>query len=291
MITQKAGEKCMDLSRLYHPITATPFQNDLRYREVPPAHVLLRPWIRCLWGGMACSTPQDPHPVIPDTCSDIILAIDRLTGSISASYCALNDQTFFSASSPDTRTELFAIRFYPWAAPLFMQDTLRDSLNLHFDARQHFPALVRALVQMLNETKTFPERCKQAECILLSCMNANHPQPALMNITADLLQSKGRMRITELAAHSQLSTRQLERLFHEYTGASPKKLSEMIRYQYLWRTAVSSPAFDVQDAVLRFGYADQSHLLRQFKQYHGMTLTQAAAYARSHVGFVQYNRP
>lgn len=281
----------MDLSRLYHPLTASPFQNDRQYREVLPHHALLRPWIRCLWGGTACSTPQDPQPVIPDTCSDIIFAIDRLTGSISASYCALNDQTFFSASSPDTRTELFAIRFYPWAAPLFMQDTLRDSLNLHFDARQHFPALVRALVQMLNETKTFPERCKQAECILLSCMNANHPQPALMNITADLLQSKGRMRITELAAHSQLSTRQLERLFHEYTGASPKKLSELIRYQYLWRTAVSSPAFDVQDAVLRFGYADQSHLLRQFKQYHGMTLTQAAAYARSHVGFVQYNRP
>jgi len=291
MNIKKAGEKRMDLSRLYYPITATPFQNDLRYCEVPPAHILLRPWVRCLWGGTACSTPLDPRPVIPDTCSDIILAIDRPIESISASYCALNDQAFFSASSSDTRTELFAIRLYPWAAPLFMQDTLRDSLNLHFDARQHFPTLVRALMQMLNETKTFPERCEQAECILLSYMNANHPQPALMNIMADLLQSEGRMRITELAAHSQLSLRQLERLFHEYTGASPKKLSELVRYQYLWRDAVSSPAFDVQDAVMRFGYADQSHLLRQFKQYHGMTLTQASAYARSHVGFVQYNRP
>ena len=278
----------MDPSRLYHPLTAAPFQNDCRYSEVPPAHPLLRPWIRCLWGGTACSTPSDPHPVIPDTCTDIIFAIDRLNGGISAAYCALNDQTFVSASSPDTRTELFAIRFYPWAAPLFMQDTLKATLNRSFDARQHFPALVRALLQMLNETAHFPERCARAESILLSHMSPDRLRPTLMNAMTDVLQSEGRIRITELAAHNQLSSRQLERLFHEYSGAPPKKLCELIRYQYLWREAVSSPVFDVQDAVLRFGYADQSHLLRQFKQYHGMTLTQAVDYAHSHVGFIQY---
>ncbi len=281
----------MDLSRLYHPLTATPFQNDGQYCEVLPRHALLRPWIRCLWTGTACSTPQDPHPVVPDTCSDIIFAIDRLTGRISASYCALYDQTFFSASSPDSRTELFAIRFYPWAAPVFMQDTLKGSLNRSFRAEQHFPALVRALIRMLNETETFIRRCERAESILLSFFSADRLQPALMNALADILQTEGRMRIAELSSHNQISVRHLERLFDEYTGASPKKLSELIRYQYLWREAVSSPVFDVQDAVLRFGYSDQSHLLRQFKQYHGVTLTQAVSYARSHVGFVQYNRP
>lgn len=281
----------MDLSGLYHPITATPFQSNRRYQEAQVIHALLRPWIRCFWTGAACSTPKDPHPVIPDTCSDIIFAVSCPTGAVSASYCALNDQTFFSASSPDTKTELFAIRFYPWAAPLFMQDTLKESLNRSFDARQHFPMLVHAMIQILNETEGFSQRCERAEFILLSSMNADRSHPVLMNAMADILQSKGRMRITDLAAHHQFSTRQLERLFREYTGASPKKLSELIRYQYLWRSAVTDPYFDVQDAVLRYGYADQSHLLRQFKQYHAMTLTQAVDYAHSHVGFVQYSPP
>lgn len=281
----------MDLSRLYRPITATPFQNDGAYRETAPSHALLRPWIRCLWGGFSCAAPCDPHPVIPDTCTDIIFRINRQTGSISADYCALNDQTFFSVSAPNSSAELFAIRFYPWAASLFMQDSLKGSLNLRYDACQHFPALIRSFLRMLAETDDFSLRCIHAEKILLSFFSTDRLHPALINAMADILQNEGRLRVTELAAHSQLSTRQLERLFHEYTGASPKKLSELIRYQYLWRDAVFSEHFDVQDAVLRYGYADQSHLLRQFKQHHGMTLSEAVVYARTHVGFIQYNDP
>jgi len=277
----------VNLNQLYHPLVAAPFQNSSRYHEAAPVSVLLQPWVRCLWGGTACSTPADPHPVIPDTCSDIIFSIDLHTGRISGRYCALGDEPFFSASSPDTRTALFAIRFYPWAAPVFMQDTLRGSLNLSFDADQHFPRLARAVAGMLSETQDFAERCARTENILLAHMNPDRLHASVMNAVADLLCSEGRLSIGELAARNQLSARQLERLFHEYTGASPKKLGDLIRYQQLWREAVTSPSFDVQDAVHRFGYADQSHLLRQFKRYHGATLTQALAYARSHVGFVQ----
>lgn len=274
----------MDLSRWYHPITATPFQNDASYREQTPRHALLRPWVRCLWGGRAGSTPA-PHPVIPDTCSDIILRLDHRTGAIRSDYCALSDETFFSSSAQDPRVELFAVRFYAWAAPAFMQDSLRGRLNGFFDARELFPSLVRELRQMISETDCFQERCERAEMILLAHLNPSAVCPEVLNAVADILQSRGRIRVAGLAQRNQLSTRQLERLFDEYTGASPKKLSELIRYQFLWREAVSSPAFDVQDAVFRYGYADQSHLLRQFRRYHGMTLSEAVSFAR--VGFVQ----
>ena len=279
----------MDLNRWYHPLTATPFRHDCTYREAAPVHTLLRPWVRCLWGGTATCSRSEPHPVIPDTCTDIIFRIRRKSGSISSAYCALNDQTFFSASSTDPDTELFAIRFYPWASQAFMQDSLRGSLNIVFDAGQHFPLLVRQITQVLNETKEFAQRCERTEAILLSHLSEAHLHPGLLNAMADLLQNEGRMRISALAAHNQLSTRQLERLFEEYTGASPKKLNDMIRYQSVWREAVSSPVFDAQDAVVRYGYSDQSHMLRQFRQYHGMTLSQAIAYAQTHVGFIQYS--
>lgn len=277
----------MDLSRWYHPITATPFQNDSHYHELPPRHALLRPWIRCLWGGRAGSSPA-PHPVIPDTCSDIILRIDKRSGTVRSDYCAISDETFFSSSAQDPLVELFAVRFYAWAAPAFMQDSLHGRLNGFLDAREHFPALVRDLLQMLTQTDTFPQRCERTEQLLLKHLNASAIRPELLNATADILQSCGSIRISALAQHCQLSTRQLERLFDEYTGASPKKLSDLIRYQCLWREAAFSPAFDVQDAVFRYGYADQSHLLRQFRRYHGMTLSEAVSFAR--VGFVQYNQ-
>ena len=43
----------------------------------------------------------------------------------------------------------------------------------------------------------------------------------------------------------------------------------------------------VLDAVERFGYTDQSHLLREFKRFHGIPLTQARRIALGDVAFLQ----
>ena len=46
----------------------------------------------------------------------------------------------------------------------------------------------------------------------------------------------------------------------------------MIRYQMLWREALGA-SFNVHDAVYKFGYFDQAHLLNDFKEYHGISLS------------------
>ena len=81
--------------------------------------------------------------------------------------------------------------------------------------------------------------------------------------------------------------RQLERLFHEYVGITPKKLGNLIRYQYLWRDIVSEPDFNILNGVHRYGYADQSHLLREFKKYHSMDIQSAKRMALKDVGNIQ----
>lgn len=92
--------------------------------------------------------------------------------------------------------------------------------------------------------------------------------------------------IDQLSRSLHISTRQLERLFQSRIGLPPKALACLIRYQLLWRDALQ-PGFDVQDAVFRYGYTDQAHLLRDFKRFHTMTIPQALAYARKDVGFLQ----
>ncbi len=55
-----------------------------------------------------------------------------------------------------------------------------------------------------------------------------------------------------------------------------RTLAGLIRYQCLWRSLLTDPRWDVQDAVARFGFADQAHLLRSFKKYHGLTPDETA---------------
>lgn len=61
-------------------------------------------------------------------------------------------------------------------------------------------------------------------------------------------------------------------------------------HELVWKPLTAHPGrggmlaerrWDVQDAVARFGFADQAHLLRSFKKYHGMTPAAALALARA----------
>ena len=98
---------------------------------------------------------------------------------------------------------------------------------------------------------------------------------------------KGAIGVSELAKACFISGRQMERLFHEYIGITPKKLCNLIRYQFVWGDVLRNPAFSVMDAVWQYGYTDQSHLMREFKRYHTMDIQTARNYAH-HVGNIQY---
>ncbi len=104
----------------------------------------------------------------------------------------------------------------------------------------------------------------------------------------NIIRNKGRQSAVELAGECFVSSRQLQRLFHEYIGITPKKFSNLIRYQYLWNEIITDTQFDIQDAVYRYGFTDQSHLLREFKRYHTMDIQTAKNYAHKDVQNIQY---
>lgn len=99
---------------------------------------------------------------------------------------------------------------------------------------------------------------------------------------------KGALNASLLAKEVFVSSRHLERLFHEYIGITPKKLINLIRYQFLWNELLRNPEFKILEGVYRYGYADQSHLSREFKRYHTMNMETAKAHARNNVGNIQY---
>ena len=137
------------------------------------------------------------------------------------------------------------------------------------------------------ELKTLQEKISFIEHILLKRLYYVRENIVVNNTIQNILLNKGSLGIANLAKESFVSTRQLERLFHEYVGITPKKLSNLIRYQFLWRDVLAEPDFDVLSAVHKFGYTDQSHLLREFKRYHSMDIHNARIMAFKDVGNIQ----
>jgi transcriptional regulator GlxA family with amidase domain len=83
-----------------------------------------------------------------------------------------------------------------------------------------------------------------------------------------VVERRGDVRVEDLARHSGLSARQLRRRFLEETGVGPKQFCRILRFRRAtselagWRGDWAGLAADC-------GYFDQSHLIREFREFAG----------------------
>ncbi len=84
---------------------------------------------------------------------------------------------------------------------------------------------------------------------------------------AELVESsRGMIRVDGLAENLGVTTRTLERMFREHAGMSPKKFIRLIRFQNVLSQLRSGAArANLADLACEWGYADQSHFIRDFK--------------------------
>lgn len=272
---------------LYNPITAAPFRNDSSYIEIMPCKSL-RPYIKCFWGtkGPVAKTKKDiitEELIIPDTCMDIIFDVNYTENRINSSFIGINNQAFRTVT-PNNKEEtasVFAIRFYAWTAVLFSDESMTGVRNAIFDAGQHYSKIKSAIEPLLFDIPVLSERIEITEKILLNRLNTKRINHNLENALFYMLSNKGNMKTTALADEIYISRRQLERIFNEYIGVSPKQLTSLVRYQYLWNDILFNRHFNAGDAVQMYGYTDQSHLLHDFKKYHTILPGEAKGYALS----------
>lgn len=92
--------------------------------------------------------------------------------------------------------------------------------------------------------------------------------------------SNGSLRIHELADHLHYSERHLSRVFLEHMGISPKNFARIVRFQGVLNAIMDSPDVSLCRCLLEFGYSDQAHFQREFKQYTGITPKHFAMYAQ-----------
>ncbi len=272
------------LYKSYHPVTATPYQCTEDYMEFAPCEAL-KPYIRCFWGSRRAATRAENGAgemdiVIPDTCMDIIFHVDFTHNHISSSFFGIDDRTFAVPYDGEKNIFfVFAVRFYPWGAALFAEESLRETKNAFFDADCHFSTVKREMEQYLFDVSDICQLIPVAEKILLNRLNERHQNQTVFQAVARILEKRGNLSAAALGQEIFVSSRQLQRLFLEYIGVAPKSLASMVRYQYIWNELLQDKNFNKADAALRYGYTDQAHLCHDFKKYHSMNMEEARQYA------------
>ncbi|WP_339319940.1 helix-turn-helix domain-containing protein [Paenibacillus sp. FSL R10-2734] len=281
-----------NLSPLYFPITANPAQTS----EFLPSQAL-QPYIRCFWGSAArglhsealvavedTTTYYEPRmeTIIPDTCMDIIWNLNESTGLTTTVFSGINDAPFEVPSDRGGMISTFGIRFHFWAVHYFADDHLRDVLNAFVDVDQYFGTFKRELGLLLEQANSMKERIAAAEAYLFQRLErGGRTNDRMMNAVYTIIKQKGVVTAEDLEASSTLSRRQLERLFQEYIGLSPKKNADLVRFQNVWREMYHLPAQtkNMQDLIFTYRFSHQPHFINSFKKYAGRTPLEALVYA------------
>lgn len=116
--------------------------------------------------------------------------------------------------------------------------------------------------------------------LLDACVSGRNIHPLVAWAAQLLASSGGSVPMAQLAKDAGCSRKHLAGLFRDRVGLAPKTLARIHRFH---RTAAAIPGYGTSgfgQLAADFGYYDQSHLIRDFRQFAGLTPTEFARCAQ-----------
>lgn len=142
--------------------------------------------------------------------------------------------------------------------------------------------LARRLQERLQAAQGWPERFGLLDSVLGHRLDRSvRPPTEVVQAWSLLRRSHGQASIASIAGHVGWSDRHLARQFEIEIGLTPKVAARVIRFDRVRRLLPHIPAVQV---AIHCGYADQSHLIRDFVAFTGLSPT---GWLAAEVGNVQ----
>ncbi len=158
------------------------------------------------------------------------------------------------------RVRTFAIRLQPGAVKPLLGRNAADIVNRHVV----FPQ-AEGLRQELAGLSGDHEMVAAAERWLAPRVLAAPPPNRIMHAAAKLLADAGVHEINRLAQDMAYSPRQFQRAFKAAVGLPPKSFARLCRLGHAIRLHETEPTRSWTEIAFRSGFADQSHLIREFR--------------------------
>jgi AraC-like DNA-binding protein len=151
---------------------------------------------------------------------------------------------------------------------------LNEPLDLLFNQTMPIDCLVRRsrldkLHEQLVDAGDFMRRTKVLERFMLRKLRAEAPDAVAEAAAAHIRNRHGAVRMDKLARTMGLSLSALERRFRRYVGASPRKFASIARMRQVLR--LRKAGGNMTEIAHGAGYFDQSHFIKDFKRFTGLT--------------------
>lgn len=246
------------------------------YRESPPAPALRR-LVRCYWflTGTAESEPAG-DPALPDGSPELIfnladpfLAIPATGAPIEQPLAMLVGQiTGPFVVRPTGRIDMVGVRLEAHGGFLFAgsQDAILDRW---LGPDQLDPEPIGPIRAALLQSAGPKDRTAVLDDHLTRFFeHARRPDPRVDRAVRAIRASHGTVPLGSLTRDLGTTPRTLQRLFADQVGLSPKLLARIVRFHRVFAAWRDDPR-SLARVAAECGYFDQSHLIRDFRDFAG----------------------
>lgn len=217
----------------------------------------------------------DKMGVIPDACIDILFwkKDGKVKSKIAGTFLQKGE------TNVDLRCEYFGVRFLPGTNPVSDRIKLCELVNNeeNFDdmmtpcddrerllETMYFANSFEVKIQAFMQYYVKRRADKQSE-------NKNSIKYVILN---QILNSNGSLKLAHLSAYTGYSERYMNQKIHEEFGMNPKNLIRFVRFQKSVSHLINSiHCVKCTDTALEAGYYDQSHFIKEFIKFSGLTPT------------------
>jgi AraC-like DNA-binding protein len=192
------------------------------------------------------------------------------------------DEPAVLSSGPITN---LGVEFRPGMAYRFLDVSMKELLNSVYPADIVLGRMGRELQWQIEDTSAIDETVRLIQRFLIHRLAALANEDGLIDAAVSMIQSShGLMPVSVLCQEVGYSKRYMDRKFRDRLGLSPKTLSRILRFQWVYEHWMRQPASQASWQEYSDLYYDQSHFIKEFKHFTGFS---PLAYTRQVNEFVQ----
>lgn len=262
------------IKKLYRPVQPTilPSYKMVSYREILPDPIL-RNVIYCYWQLKTLEplAHQFNYRVVADGCIDIFFNNQNGSESFIMGFCKK-----YTEFPLENAFDYVGIRFFPSMVPQLFGVNAQELSNKAENLQLVLPKIAKYLAENMQPNMQLKSLAPRLNRIMLEVFSASEfdMDYRLYKALYLILKNWGVIE-TESDLDIGISPRQLRRIFNHYIGTTPKTFNKVVRFQNILNAKPSLQNLTQNKLFYDVGFYDQSHFIKDFKNFYGVTPTRA----------------
>jgi len=168
----------------------------------------------------------------------------------------------------------FGIRLRPGGLGVLSDRSVADVVDATVPVSAEWAPRLHAVLTAVADESTTARRIEAATAHILAALEVRSVSARgrlADTVLTDLAAVASTIGVRELAERNGVSERTMQRALRETTGFGPKWAARVVRLQRAIAELSEHPDLSTADLAYRLGYADQSHLIGEFRAVTGQT--------------------